>query len=906
MKKIIVYGLAFFAALSFFACKDDSKNQKKSLQEIDLSAQTQQIYEQQSQEIKSNSNVPKSPKIDFTFVNQEIKNSAFHTDAHAQFLNDPLKFVPLPDQGIKEGETAVVGSDVCVLYPKEAFRFKDDGTAEIDESIYDKNAGSPIPFASIVQITGNRLENGAEGQNPYANKMFDFQSNWNWFYPVEWNGQSGWVFGADLYGLNDSLESNKISAELYRTNGKYENFYPIAGYSALSENIAQCLEENRLAFQRVQPKTPTTDDMIDEYNRLDHYNRLPIFITTDLAAHAQHVIFDRMLQFTEETYFYPRMEALTKNFIAKLKERSDAPEEIREKAIQYFQVPELIIKTAPEKVKSDSWYDPIKYEAKSAEFIENALAEYPESVQTDYKNVLAASGRSDTAIFGVEEDFSQYKPRGHYTKNPVLEAYFRAEMWYGRIHFMIARSDLDSRTQEKTLEMEPVALLIVDTVQKNPELYEEWVALFDPITKLIGLSDDLSIREILPLWKAEKVEDFSAWSGDKEKIIAFMKLCHEKLRPPAISGNSVFTGLSESGEDGTSRNPPMGWRLFGQRFTYDSYIHSLVSPPKLMSRDIVRGLDVMKVFGSKTAELLLADSDYQTMVGLKDTLDSLQAAFDSFGSDFWNQTYYNQVLYQVKTLANFEQGAGFYFTESPAWNIKAMLSSHGTWAELRHDTILYVKQNAVERAGDGDFEPTFRTKPLPRPIHYVEPNIPFWQASLNSVNALMNVLNEFYMLDDESKYTLNEMIYTYEQILRICKKEAENKPITENENIWITTIASRFDKLIFVHTPNHDIIEDKDQLKMACIADVFSNYELGVCLEVGVGNPIRIYVPLNDSQGGKRIALGYCFSYAEFPHDVNDRMTDEQWKKIVYNQDYTSYMPEWESNSLLDYAQYEW
>ena len=72
---------------------------------------------------------------------------------------------------------------------------------------------------------------------------------------------------------------------------------------------------------------------------------------------------------------------------------------------------------------------------------------------------------------------------------------------------------------------------------------------------------------------------------------------------------------------------PMGWRLFGQRFTYDSLVHEKVSPPRFMPRDIVRGLDIMKAFGSKTADALLGKTDYATMPGLKDILDSFEASF---------------------------------------------------------------------------------------------------------------------------------------------------------------------------------------------------------------------------------------------------------------------------------------
>ena len=102
-----------------------------------------------------------------------------------------------------------------------------------------------------------------------------------------------------------------------------------------------------------------------------------------------------------------------------------------------------------------------------------------------------------------------------------------------------------------------------------------------------------------------------------------------------------------------------------------------------------------------------------------------------------------------------------------------------------------------------------------------------------------------------------------------------------------------------VHEASWGYVDDDNQLKMACIADVFTNLEKGVCLETAVGKPFKIYVPLNDHDG-KRIAVGYMPSYYEFYHDMNDRMTDEQWKESVYSEkDLTEYMPFWEESCVL-------
>ena len=803
-----------------------------------------------------------------------LTSSMFHTDAHAQFLDDPLEFKPIPDYGIDEKEqTAVVASNSAELYPESAFFEAPDGTYKItDENM----KGEPIPFATLLKL-GKKLTTN-EG---YAD-MFRFQKNYNHFYKTEYNGKTGYVFSSDLYGLTADTKSNRISAELYRTNGKYDAFHPISGYKELSEQVAKSLENDKLAIQI--PYTlyhVTRDDMIDLYRRLD--DNITHFITTDLAAHSQHLVFDRMLQHTEEVVFVPRLLELCSKFIDALKANNDADEDTRNRAIMYFQVAQALLRIAPEKVEGKDWEKTITYNNRD---IPSILAEYPAEVAADVQSILDCNGTE--SIFSVEEDFSQYKPRGHYTKNGILEAYFRASMWFGRIHFIIASSDINELTEIQRKIMLPAAMFIVDTVHKKPSLYAAWETVFNPITSLIGLSDDLGFSDVLPLWQSQNVTDFKSWEKDEQKAIDFIALCHEKLRPPAIQGASVFSGASE--DDSTMRNgrkPPMGWRFLGQRFTWDSFIHE-----KTKRLPLVKGLDIMAAFGSKFAQNALGGE-------LEEQTKRLADQFDKLDSDFWNSTYYNQVLYQIKAQATFEQGAGFYFTQSPLWNIKSQIAAHGTWAELRHDTILYVKQSYAEKAGDGDFEPTFRTLELPEPVHYIEPNLPFWEGMLASAKGLYALYDSYRLLDDDSRTTLKMLSDAYEKTVEIVKKEVNNEPITNDENSWIPTIINIFEQCIMVHNRG-DHIDNKDMLKMACIADVFTNADDGICLEVGVGTPLRLHVPLNDSQGGKRIAVGYGFSYAEFAQPQNKRLTDEEWKERIYGGNIISYMPDWEKSCITE------
>ena len=832
-------------------------------------------------------------------------NSAVKAEAHKKYLNDEMTFLPVPKPVQQSSETAVVVSRKCKLYPV--------ASVSTDEEAKKLKDGIPIPIGTVLNISDNKI--CAEGKEEHYNGLFYFEDNYNWFYKTDYKGQKGIVFGADL--LFKDEDTNYIIGLLYKEQGHFDKFYPICGYTPVSHKIQAELNSNRIALQEVSKdeywlNTDCPDDMLSLYmNHLNDTpfgwdyssmgsNLTPVFITTDLFAHSQHLIFDAMLQHVEETVFIDKLISICDTYLAKLNEMSvsvaDAaenstdisPSETIEKAILYFQTARALLELAPpEANKANAWRD--DYEEPKLD--ETAvLAKYPESVRHDIKLMKAAAGLGEVSVFEFSddvkymEDFSQYKPRGHYTKNERLKAYFRTMMWFGRINFCIAAPD-SIKTNDLGLRMTPVALLINDITSKDQTLFNTWRVLFEPVTSLIGKSDDLSFFEVMPLWEEENVTDVLSWITDKNNIIKFAEKARDKLEPPAIAGS------------GQSK-PPMGWRLFGQRFTYDSWIHHNASHDRVAGRGMVSGLDVMKAFGSNTADLYLRN-EYEKYPGLKPKLEELEKFFNSKDEKFWGNNYYNMVLFETGAQAKFEPGSGFYFTETPKWAVKSMLAAHGTWAELRHDTILYVKQaGAAERGGDGDIEPTYRSEKLPQTVHYIEPNIPFFQGYKFANSLLAQTYEHYGLLDNKAKQALNALNKIADKALSIAQLELDDQPVPDEQLAWIATIPPELAEYVMLYEGRMSYAESDDQFKMAVIADVFTG--AGAVLETGVGIPYRIYVALNDGQGGKRIAVGYTFSYYEFENPMGDRLTDEDWKATVYSgEPLNQFKPFWSKNQTL-------
>ena len=165
-------------------------------------------------------------------------------------------------------------------------------------------------------------------------------------------------------------------------------------------------------------------------------------------------------------------------------------------------------------------------------------------------------------------------------------------------------------------------------------------------------------------------------------------------------------------------------------------------------------------------------------------------------------------------------------------------------------------------------------------MHYLEPNTAFWESSALSIIKLYNTLAHFDLLDAEGKRALSRLIELYEKAIEISKLETEDKPVPEKDLAFIKNFSKELINIVLVYVRGENIA-NPDDLKMACVADIFTDAESGTVLEVAVGNPRRLFVPLNDTQGGKRIAIGYTYSYYEFTQPITNRLNDDEWKNCI-------------------------
>ncbi len=601
----------------------------------------------------------------------------------------------------------------------------------------------------------------------------------------------------------------------------------------------------------------------------------PYYLTTDAAYHALHLLFDDLLKSLEREYFRSQMIAITKATLEQvtsdLREAQGAPIEVdAQKALAYLSVALKLFDPAAE--------------------IDPAVADL---VSQQVDQILAADGRANSVIFpDFEDDYGAYKPTGHYAGDPDLEAYFRGMTWVGRMHFLL-QNPANPNFIPSRLPL--IVTLALRRAQINGlPASDAWAELHRTLTFLIGPSDDAGPMEFAQLM--DQVYGDSPQIQDLADQALWQEFLARSEQLPAPQINSLFV---DSTKDLSTEK---GWRFMGQRFTLDSMIFQNVifdrveAKPDNTRRELPSGLDIMAAFGSSLALQELEKQGVVSFPNYSGQMEKMQAAVQLQPEEQWLGRFYDGWLYSFFPLVQAKDSAYPAYMQTPAWNYKDLNTALGSWAELKHDTILYTKM--PEMAGGGG-------PPMSGPAPgYVEPNpAAFYRmaymARTLSCGLQNHVLHGFCdtgtgsTSPDLPGYILGmgRLGETFETLGNIAAKELAGQPLDENEKSAIT------DCLGMIECLNADTGYSRPNSKMPeipVIAAVSGAQDR--VLEVGVGKVDRIFVavPLENKW---EIAQGGVFSYYEFPQPRNQRLTDEEWREKLPSGEFD--MPAWTSQFVL-------
>ncbi len=351
---------------------------------------------------------------------------------------------------------------------------------------------------------------------------------------------------------------------------------------------------------------------------------------------------------------------------------------------------------------------------------------------------------------------------------------------------------------------------------------------------------------------------------DDDKVLAFIEKAGAAKAPKIVSG---YLGTDED------KATIKGFRFMGQRFIPDSYMFQELVFDKVGTMEKPRlfpmGLDVMAVLGSKRAYAVLdslGETQYENYVK---QFEALKASFAALKAEDWTQNLYWGWLYALLALLN-EKGDGYpSFMKSDAWADKELNTSLGSWAELRHDTILYAKQSYT-LAGAA-------MPPQEKPKGYVEPNPELYGRLASLAKMTYDGLDSRGLLENSLATKLEDLRKLLLKLKDMSEKELAGKALSDDEYDYIKYFGGQLEGILTFPPEVASSIESDTDKSMAVVADVHTDVNTGQVLEEGVGNPYHIFV-LVPVEGNMTLCRGAAFAYYEFKWPMSDRLTDEAWQ----------------------------
>ncbi len=631
-----------------------------------------------------------------------------------------------------------------------------------------------------------------------------------------------------------------------------------------------------------------SDDIADLYDSIEESGD-PVWVTPDAVLHSFHIQFNETLKTVEETQLIPLALRLSEQ----LQQASEAQYnsfdgELREAArrnLAFFSVARQLLdpKASPPGVAGDNL------------------------VQQEIGLIEAHAGFAASPLFTYQEDYSQYLPRGHYTRSEPLKAYFKAMMWYGRMGLLLKGKDISGNAlvtaeeaRRQTLQAALIASLLYAPAQAEQESPAgAWRRLYLVTAFFAGFADDLT-----PYQYAEQIREVCGAAGtwaklaEPETFVALREALAALPKPKIYSGAGrvvLMPPFSPEQLDETLADT-QGLRFMSQRYTPDSYMFqqlifpavgpftgqgepfTMVMTPGGPQRNFARGLDVMAVLGSDRALQHLQDGG-DTAYGKYDTqMAALRKQFGDLPANEWGRDLYAGWIYSLEALIQARPEGYPNFMRTAAWEDRQLQVALASWAQLRHDTILYAKQPYPPVAGSAP------PPPPPKSAGFVEPLPEFYARMLALTNAMRDGLRDLGIMPSGTLPRLQSLASLLQALQDISVAELSGQALNEGQEEVIKYFHA------YLNEGLHDT--DPEGLKTTVVADVLTDPVGMLALEEGSGNVRQMVVAYSDPAGNVFLARGATLSYYEFKQPMADRLTDEAWRTLLAGADAPK-PPEW-------------
>jgi hypothetical protein len=589
---------------------------------------------------------------------------------------------------------------------------------------------------------------------------------------------------------------------------------------------------------------------------------LPLYVSADALLHVVHRSYDRMLQDLELSVLVPSLQLL----LTSMRQHLAGPEGASTLSRQARQDADLFLAVALGLL-----------EGRQAPPIAGADGA---AIAMWTGKAAASQGAAKETLFGSTRwvDFSQFKPRGHYALD--LRRYFQAMTWLGRIDARIAVPDRNNRVFQLHRRDLDLACALRASME-TPEM-AAWKRLETTMDAFVGERDSMGpadVDRLLAELGARSCADLGPIPDSK--LLA--TILHGSYGKQQITSDILF-----SDDRGGPTPVPRSFSFTGQRYVVDSDVLSAVVHDRVPGRMMPSPLDVAFALLENDEAKSLLRHDLE-MYGYLPTLERERERVDGAGDAFWDASLYTLWLGAIRSLSA-SPGGGLEATmQTEAWRRRALGTELASWAELRHDTILYVKQSYTV-----GFSCSF-------PDAYVDPYPAFYDelakyaakgqalvAALDLGKAA-NLGSQMSAFFDQLAVVARTLGHVAQEEMRGERPSSEelaffNQAVSEDPpqaggcTAPVRRVGGWYVRLFY---GGDDPLAFKPT-----IADVHTQPTdgagnmVGRVLHVGTGWPRTMVVDI-DIGRGKTPFVGVVSTYSEVVTDNFQRYTDDEWRRAI-------------------------
>ena len=634
---------------------------------------------------------------------------------------------------------------------------------------------------------------------------------------------------------------------------------------------------------------------------------LPVFFSCDAALHAWHRSYMAMLEEVEEVFLANRMQTVLQGMAGQV-------------SSLYSQAGGTALTTGV--------LDADYFIAVGRSLI-TGTNNYGSLQQTN--RVLAALTAItnlqpvDFTLFGSNRwvDFSQFQVRGHYETSQRLGQYSRAMTWCGQIDFRFTGSTNDNSLRELS------GAVAMHLLLKNCGQFNNWKLMNDVVQMFVGVPDSLNFAQLSDLMTAAGVVSPASLPNQAALINLQSNLMSGNVGVQQIQSGYFFSPLSRQ-----QIKLPRSFTVLGQRFVpdawamgqcvFDKIIWDQDSVPSLYGKVLRRvpsALDIaFSVLGNdQTVPDLAARIANTNGVAWRDgypyqhNLAAARRVVDLQDPSVWTNNIYYCWLACLRELSAPTTGPQYPDAlRTRAWAMKTLNTQLASWTELRHDTVLYVKQPYTGEIlcsyPDGFIEPrvsfwdrmhdlALRTRDLMATlpttgVFVFEPNARYDTSFTNSIGEIytnrIDFLNYFAtnmsILSGISQKELNRQALSSNEVFFI-------QSLIENPYLYgggIRTFSGWYPALCYTNArAAHGGWYAGSDIWDALVTDVHTDPaeplvgDPGCILHEGVGAVELLMVAVNWGPGDVAVYAGPVLSHYEFQLGPTTRQTDSDWKSQI-------------------------